>query len=195
MGFYHIKNIKIDRKNNNISADLADSNIYPLTYHHIDCLCDKGNFKEKYAHFIYNVITGNFHPNNDNKYSKLVMNNCLDNYYDDAHDIGELATYEKYKPVINAILNNRYDKNIVVPSDREINPEDYYILTETQVDSKYDYSYLKNKKGELYCLKNNELYLCDHSNKNFGYPLYKPLDIDRFYDYNYFLKKDKELEL
>ena len=46
MGYYHIKNIKIDRKNNNISADLADSNIYPKTYYHIDSLNDKGSFKE-----------------------------------------------------------------------------------------------------------------------------------------------------
>ena len=53
MGYYHIKNIKIDRKNNNISADLADSNIYPKTYYHIDSLNDKGSFKEKYANFIY----------------------------------------------------------------------------------------------------------------------------------------------
>ena len=195
MGFYHIKNIKIDRKNNNISADLADSNLYPLTYYHIDCLCDKESFKEKYANFIYNIISGNFHPNKGNKYSKLVMNNCLENYYDDAHDIGELATYEKYESVINAILNNSYNKNIVIPSDREINPKDYYILTEVQVNSKYDYSYFKNKKGGLYCLKDGELYLCSHTNKDFGYPLYKPLDIDKFIMYNDFLEKNIELEV
>lgn len=195
MGYYHIKNIKIDRKNNNISADLADSNIYPKTYYHIDSLNDKGSFKEKYANFIYNVVSGNFHPTKSSKYYKLVMNYYLDNYYDDAHDIGELATYEKYKDVINAILNDCYDKNMVVPSDREINPENYYILQETKNGSNFDYPYYTNKKGELYCIKDGKLQSCISSKKDYGYPIGTVYNIEKFIEYNDFLTKDKALEL
>ena len=195
MGFYYIKNIKLDKKNNNISADLADSNIEPRTYYHINRLFDVDSFSEQYAHFIYNLVAGNFHPHSNNKYSKIVMNNLLENYYDDARDIGKIETYSKYKEVINAILNNNYNMYTVLPSDREINPENYYILDEVYVDSKYDYPYYKNKKGELYCLKDGELQVCSTSSKSYGYPLYKPNDIERFYKYNNILLKEKEEEL
>ena len=90
MGFYHIKNIKLDKKNNNISADLADSNLEPRTYYHVDRLFDEDSFSEKYAQFIYNLVSGNFHPSRGSQYSKLVLNNWLDNYYDDVHDIEAL---------------------------------------------------------------------------------------------------------
>lgn len=72
MGYYHIKNIKVDRKNNSISADLADSNWEPLDWFYVDNLSDSEKFENKYANFIYNLVSGNFHPSPNNKYSKIV---------------------------------------------------------------------------------------------------------------------------
>lgn len=195
MGFYHIKNIKLDKKNNNISADLADYNLEPRTYYHVDRLFDEDSFSEKYAQFIYNLVSGNFHPSRGSQYSKLVLNHWLDNYYDDVHDIGALATYKKYENVVNAILKNDYTRCVQLPSDRELNPDKYYILQETNIDSKYDYPYYTNQKGELYCIKDGKLQSCISSKKDYGYPIGTVYDIDRFIEYNDFLAKDKDLEL
>ena len=81
MSYYHIKNINIDKKKNNISADLADSSLYPLTFYNSEFLCQRNTFEETYAEFIYNLVSGNFHPTSNSKYSKLVLNNYLDNYF------------------------------------------------------------------------------------------------------------------
>lgn len=199
MGYYHIKNIKIDKKGNKISADLADSNWYPIDYVHVEDLCDKKSFEEKYANFIYNVVVGNYHPNNSNKFSRLVMNYYLDNYYDDAHDIGEVETYNKYKDVINSILTYNSNKIVMLESDREINPEKYYVLKPIELNVKYEGDYYANQKGEIYNYNNGKLSLCDNSLKNYGYPLSTPYhNMDKFIKYNDFLlsrKTEKGIEI
>lgn len=187
MSYYHIKNIKIDRENNYISADLADSCWQPLDWFHVDNLCDKDTFKEKYANFIYNLVSGNFHPSSNNKYSKIVMNNYLKNYYDDAHDIGELETFYKYQTVVNAILRNDFSKVTILPSDREIRPHYYYDLLPFYVTTKYNLSYYKNEKGELFGYDGEKLYCCVSLEKNYGYPISIPLDNEKFKEYNAFL--------
>ena len=195
MSFYYIKNIKLDKKNNNISADLADSSLEPRTYYHVDRLFDEDSFSEKYAQFIYNLVSGNFHPSGNSQYSKLVLNHWLDNYYDDVYDIGVVETYKKYESVVNAILKNDYTKCVQLLSDRELNPDKYYILQETNIDSKFNYPYYINQKGELYCIKDGNLQSCISSKKDYGYPIGIVYDIDKFIEYNDFLAKDKHLEL
>ena len=74
MSYYHIKNIHIDKTKNNISADLADSSLYPLTFYNTEFLCQRITFEETYAEFIYNLVSGNFHPTSNSKFSKLVLN-------------------------------------------------------------------------------------------------------------------------
>lgn len=194
MSYYHIKNINVDRKNNCISADLADSCWHPLDWFHINDLCDKTKFEDKYANFIYNLVTGNFHPISNNKYSKIVMNHYLSNYYDDAHDIGELNTYDKYKDVIKGIMNNDYSKCIILKSDRELNPNRYYKLTPIKTNiNKCNADYYTNEKGELYCISEGKLKRCDSTEKNYGYPLYEPQDVECFINNNDFLKNSANI--
>lgn len=193
MGFYHIKNIKIDELNNKISGDLADSNWHPLDYFHINDLCDKETFEEKYANFIYNIVCWNYHPAPNNKYFKLAMNDLLEDYYNDAHDIGEVDTYKKYKTVIEGILNNDHQKVIKLKSERELYPELYYQLNPVEINSKFEYDYYKNKKGELYCyIQGKGLQICLTNKKNYAYPIGQPIDKDKFYEYNDFLKSIDE---
>ena len=167
MSYYHVKNIKIDEKNNVISADLADSTLEPLNWFHVDDLCDKKTFKEKYANFIYDLVSGNFHPYLSNRYSKIVMNNYLKNYYNDAHDIGELKTYDKYEKVVTAILNGDNSNLNILPSDREIRPDFYYNLHPLDLITDYKLSYYENDKGELFGFDGKELRYCDTREENY----------------------------
>ena len=123
MSYYHIKNINIDKKKNNISADLADSSLYPLTFYNSEFLCQRNTFEETYAEFIYNLVSGNFHPTSNSKYSRLVLNNYLDNYYEDVKDIGVVETYKKYKDNVDAILSGNLSKIKHIESDKELHPE------------------------------------------------------------------------
>lgn len=200
MGYYHLKNIKIDKKNNKISGDLADSNWTPIEYRHYDDFCLGDTFEEKYANFIYNVVCGNYHPVTSSKYDRIMMNGYLHNYYQDAHDIGEVATYKKYEDVINGILKRDVSKCIRLESERTLHPELYYILTPVEIESKYKDKgdYYKNKKGELYCLTNKGLMICSDSDKNYGYPCSYLYDEEKikFIEYNEFLNNnEKEMEL
>jgi len=195
MGFYHIKNIKIDKKNNVISGELADSNWTPIEYTYYEDFCLGDTFEEKYANFIYNIVSGNYHPMASNKYDKIMMNSILHNYYQDAHDIGHLETYQKYKEVIDGILNNKPEKVVVLESDRTLNPEKYYVLHPIELEENNKYKnngdFYINSKDELYCFMDNKLMYCDNE-KNYGYPYYCVNDRDnlgdRFEKYNDFLK-------
>ena len=200
MGFFHIKNIKIDKKNNVISGDLADSNWTPIEYKHYDDFCFGDTFEEKYANFIYNVVSGNYHPMASNKYDKIMMNSKLCNYYQDAHDIGELETYRKYEEVVNGILNNNPEKVVVLESDRTLYPEKYYVLYPIEMEEQNKYKnngdFYTNSKDELYCFMNNKLMYCDNE-KNYGYPYYSVYDNekDMFEKYNKFLNKENNEEI
>lgn len=196
MGYYHIKNIKINKKENYISADLADSNWEPLNWHHIQDLSEEFNcFEEKYARFIYDLVSGNFHPTSNNRYSKLVMNYNLKNYYDDAKDLGLLETYSKYENNITKILNNNENECVYIASDRELNPHKYYCLEKVDLEnSNYNYQYYKNEIGELYCINNNDLFKCSDYKSSYGEPLYVIGEIDEFVKYNDFFDNSKNIE-
>lgn len=198
MSFYHIKNIKIDKKNNNISADLADSCLTPIKYEHFDKLFDDETFEEKYANFIYNIVSGNFHPLESNGYSKIMMNSLLKNYYDDAHDIGKLNTYYKYRDVITGILTHDLSKCMKLDSERTLNPDYYYVLTPIEIDGEYKDKgdFYTNKKGELYCMTQKGLMKCMESDEHYGYPFRLIYETEEFIKYNDFLKSnDVNLEM
>jgi len=198
MSYYHIKNINIDKTKNNISADLADSSLYPLTFYNTEFLCQRKTFEETYAEFIYNLVSGNFHPTSNSKFSKLVLNHDLDNYYDDAHNIGKLETYYKYKNNIDAILSGNLSRIKNIESDKEMHPEKYYVLTKLDLDIGYDYEYYINKRGKLYTFINNKIMSCSQDDKNYGYPLSAVYgkEKEKLLEYNDFFKdKSDELEI
>lgn len=198
MSYYHIKNIHIDKTKNNISADLADSSLYPLTFYNTEFLCQRITFEETYAEFIYNLVSGNFHPTSNSKFSKLVLNHDLENYYDDAHNIGKLETYYKYKNNIDAILSGNLSRIKNIESDKEMHPEKYYVLTKLDLDIGYDYEYYINKRGKLYTFINNKIMSCSQDDKNYGYPLSAVYgkEKEKLLEYNDFFKdKNDELEI
>ena len=198
MSYYHIKNIHIDKTKNNISADLADSSLYPLTFYNTEFLCQRITFEETYAEFIYNLVSGNFHPTSNSKFSKLVLNHDLENYYEDAHNIGKLETYYKYKNNIDAILSGNLSKIKNIESDKEMHPEKYYVLTKLDLDIGYDYDYYINKRGKLYTFINNKIMSCSQDDKNYGYPLSAVYgkEKEKLLEYNDFFKdKSDELEI
>ncbi len=198
MSYYHIKNIHIDKTKNNISADLADSSLYPLTFYNTEFLCQRKTFEETYAEFIYNLVSGNFHPTSNSKFSKLVLNHDLENYYDDAHNIGKLETYYKYKNNIDAILSGNLSRIKNIESDKEMHPEKYYVLTKLDLDIGYDYEYYINKRGKLYTFINNKIMSCSQDDKNYGYPLSAVYgkEKEKLLEYNDFFKdKSDELEI
>lgn len=198
MSYYHIKNIHIDKTKNNISADLADSSLYPLTFYNTEFLCQRITFEETYAEFIYNLVSGNFHPTSNSKFSKLVLNHDLENYYEDAHNIGKLETYYKYKNNIDAILSGNLSRIKNIESDKEMHPEKYYVLTKLDLDIGYDYEYYINKRGKLYTFINNKIMSCSQDDKNYGYPLSAVCgkEKEKLLEYNDFLKdKSDELEI
>lgn len=198
MSYYHIKNIHIDKTKNNISADLADSSLYPLTFYNTEFLCQRKTFEETYAEFIYNLVSGNFHPTSNSKFSKLVLNHDLENYYDDAHNIGKLETYYKYKNNIDAILSGNLSRIKNIESDKEMHPEKYYVLTKLDLDIGYDYEYYINKRGKLYTFINNKIMSCSQDDKNYGYPLSAVYgkEKEKLLEYNDFFKdKSGELEI
>lgn len=198
MSYYHIKNINIDKTKNNISADLADSSLYPLTFYNTEFLCQRKTFEETYAEFIYNLVSGNFHPTSNSKFSKLVLNHDLENYYDEAHNIGKLETYYKYKNNIDAILSGNLSRIKNIESDKEMHPEKYYVLTKLDLDIGYDYEYYINKRGKLYTFINNKIMSCSQDDKNYGYPqsaVYGK-EKEKLLEYNDFFKdKSDELEI
>lgn len=198
MSYYHIKNIHIDKTKNNISADLADSSLYPLTFYNTEFLCQRITFEETYAEFIYNLVSGNFHPTSNSKFSKLVLNHDLENYYEDAHNIGKLETYYKYKNNIDAILSGNLSRIKNIESDKEMHPEKYYVLTKLDLDIGYDYDYYINKRGKLYTFINNKIMSCSQDDKNYGYPLSAVYgkEKEKLLEYNDFFKdKSDELEI
>lgn len=126
------------------------------------------------------------------------MNHDLENYYDDAHNIGKLETYYKYKNNIDAILSGNLSRIKNIESDKEMHPEKYYVLTKLDLDISYDYEYYINKRGKLYTFINNKIMSCSQDDKNYGYPLSVVYgkEKEKLLEYNDFFKdKSDELEI
>ena len=119
MSYYHIKNLDINKEKGTITAEFADSNIFPRTYWKSEI---KGKtFHEKYSYLIYDIITGNYHPNSFSKYNVLCntwAEPSLVNFIGDCEILGVEKAYDKYKNVIEAILQHK--KPEIIKSEIEL---------------------------------------------------------------------------
>lgn len=120
----YIKNIILDEKNNKIIADIADGNIYPLTFmEQRELYSHYESYEEKYGAFIWGLVSGTLRcANESNKFAKLETSKALRNYYDDYRVLGAKEVYRKYKDVIYQILNKGLENNKqeVIPSELEL---------------------------------------------------------------------------
>lgn len=120
----YIKNIILDEKNNKIIADIADGNVYPLTFmEQKELYSQYKSYEEKYGAFICGLVSGTLRcANESNKLANLETSKALRNYYDDYRVLGAKGVYRKYKDVIYQILNKglENDKQEVIPSELEL---------------------------------------------------------------------------
>ena len=120
----YIKNIILDEQNNKIIADIADGNIYPLTFmHQRELYSHLNSYEEKYGAFIGELVSGTLRcANESNKFAKLETSKALKNYYDDYRVLGAKDVYRKYKDVIYQILYKglENDKQEVIPSELDL---------------------------------------------------------------------------
>lgn len=120
----YIKNIILDEKNNKIIADIADGNLYPLTFmEQRELYSHYESYEEKYGAFICGLVSGTLRcAYESNKLSKLETSKALKNYYDDYRVLGAKEVYKKYKDVIYQILYRglENDKQEVIPSELEL---------------------------------------------------------------------------
>ena len=120
----YIKNVILDEKNNKIIADIADGNVYPLTFmEQKELYSQYKSYEEKYGAFICGLVSGTLRcANESNKLAKLETSKALRNYYDDYRVLGAKGVYRKYKDVIYQILNKglENDKQEVIPSELEL---------------------------------------------------------------------------
>lgn len=120
MSYYILKNLKLDEKNNKMSAEVADScwrddsgkfifdkteDIYPSIK----------TWEEKYAHLIWSIISGGVRIEGNNKLKRLEGLDGqagLGKYYEECHKLNDVELYDKYKDVIEGILKE--EKNSII---------------------------------------------------------------------------------
>lgn len=117
MGYYLLRNLRLDKRNNKIAAEVADSCWRDENDNHIynkseDIYPSIKTWEEKYAHLIYSVVTGGVRIQGSHKLRRIEYDKCikeLSHYYDDCLKLGDVNTYKKYKDVIENILTEKKD--------------------------------------------------------------------------------------
>ena len=185
MGYYHLKNLDINKKDGTITGEFADSNVYPKRYFKSEI---KGNsFHEKYSYLMYDIISGNYHPNSSSKYYVLCNSwnePALKNFINDCNILGIERAYDKYRNVIEDILQKREPE--ILKSEIEL----HYRL---EYENNKNYDTLNNKVNALYNfmegIRNNpnlsfmnklELYQNFVKTNNISFPLVTLKGYDHF---------------
>ena len=153
MGYYHIKNINIDKDNEKITAEFADSNTSPTIYWKSEI--NGKTFHEKYSYLMYDIITGNYHPNSSSKYYSLCnawADPPLKNFTGDCSILGIEKAYDKYKNVIDALIKNKEPE--IIKSEIELHYEikygdnkDYKNLSQNVRDASNFMQGIRNNKN------------------------------------------------
>ena len=153
MGYYHIKNINIDKENEKITAEFADSNTSPTIYWKSEI--NGKTFHEKYSYLMYDIITGNYHPNSSSKYYSLCnawVAPPLRNFTGDCSILGIEKAYDKYKNVIDALIKNKEPE--IIKSEIELHYEinygvnkDYKNLSQNVRDASNFMQGIRNNKN------------------------------------------------
>lgn len=115
MSYYILKNLKLDPKNNKISASVADSSWRDANNKYIydktdDIYSSIPTWEEKYAHFIWSLLRGGIRIEGNNKYKRLEGlsgQKGLPEYYSVCSQNTDNELYLKYKDIIEDILNEK----------------------------------------------------------------------------------------
>lgn len=160
MSYIIAKNIFI--KKDRISADIADSSITDwnnkfIFNHCNDLYSSLKSIEDKEANLVYDIIIGNLHVNNTNKYSNLL--NAFEYFEDFVNEFTEALRkkdydtlhfiYRKYKGDINSwLVKDCYIKNEL---------ENHYLYSITK--DGYRYTYNPSKKFNSNFIKNKTYFL------------------------------------
>lgn len=73
MSFYYVKSIKLDRDNNKITMEAAESNVYPRTWFYSEYGAKENiSFEEKVKNMLFSMMAGNLKPSASSKYYKII---------------------------------------------------------------------------------------------------------------------------
>lgn len=142
MSYYHLKNLDINKKAGTITGELAANNIHPISYFKSEI--EGNSFHEKYSYLMYGIISGNYHPNKSSKYYILCNSwaePALKNFINDCNILGIERTYDKYRNVIEDILQKR---------EPEILKSEIELHYKIEYENSKDYTTLNNKVNSLY---------------------------------------------
>lgn len=115
MSYYILKNLKLDKKNNKMSAEVADSCLRDNSGKFIfdkteDIYPSIKTWKEKYAHLIWSILTNGVRIEGNSKLKKLEGldgQGGIGNYYEECQKLNDVELYDKYKNAIEDILNEK----------------------------------------------------------------------------------------
>ena len=123
----YIRNLKIEKEKNRMTADIADMRSFPITFRNVELYKNHRNFEEKYSELIFDIISGLLHfKNKSNKLARLGYGEKtaveLKNYYDDYKVLGSTGVYKKYEEKIKQILKEGTEnrKLEIIPSEMEL---------------------------------------------------------------------------
>lgn len=154
MGYLIVKNLKLDKKNNRISGDVADSNVTDYNDNYMyypteDIYSSLKTWEEKYARLVYSVITGGIHIYGSHKLRKIELGTNikeLENYMEEARELGYVGVYNKHKDLIESIFKEKREYIIKFTEDkgylRKIDTRNYYLTLIPENAKKYT-------KGEI----------------------------------------------